>query len=277
MSDGLIGPDGERLAPYLRRHVDMRSDNRGGSGNSLRIGLVIAVHHKDAPTGNRNGSYAEYDIVLMNHLACLDLYNVPVLGFHLALDSGECQILKACTSLPDMSDETTFYQNFLESDGDLVVIGYVDGHAPIIMGTANHIRSGTDTAPWHSLEADGETRKVFHKDSHILMKSDGSMDIEIKDEQAFTVTINGTQIFKLFYDAVSGDLHIELGEGITLEKMLLAETFQTWWDLNVPHNHILGGSTGVAAGHTHTLVSGTLTNEIPVFPGANLSDKTKNY
>lgn len=261
-NDGLTGPDGERLASYLRRRVDMRSDTQLGSGDRFRVALVTHVYHKDDPL-NRSRSYAEYDLVTMNHLACVELYRVPVLGFHLSDDSGQVEILKACSELPETDDETQFYLNFMASDGDLVVVGFIDGMYPMIFGTANHLRTDEDTAPWFTDSTKGETRKIFHKDSYIEMQQDGKMQIEIKDGQQITITIDTVQVLKLWEDA--GILKIELGTGVSLEKTLLAETFQTWWNTNIQN-------------HVHTNPEGGNTGPMGiVFDAGSLSDKVKNY
>lgn len=275
MTDGCWGPDGERLAPYLRRSFDVRSFFRPGTGYGTKIGLVIRVHHKDAST-NRSGSYAEYDVLLMDHLSCLELYRIPTMGMHMVNDSGDYAILRAASSLPEMDDDTTFYQNFMQSDGDLVVLEFIDGRFPMIIGTANHLRAGHDTAPWHTGESEGEVRVMHHKGSFVKMKEDGKLQIEILDEQEMLVTINGTQILKLFYDVGSGDLHIDLGSGAALKKVVLGETFQSWWNANV-QNHIHDTAGGTLLDSFGGACTGTVDPALSAFPDANLSDKVRAY
>jgi len=238
MSDGCWGPDGERLAPYLRRSVDIRAIDRPGTGDGMKIGLVIATHHKDVET-NRSGSYTEYDVLLMDHLAALLLYRVPTMGFHLNSDTGDYAILRAATSIPEMEDDTNFYQNFMSSDGDLVIIGFIDNRFPMILGTANHLRSDGDSTTWHTDSTEGEVRVTHHKDSFVKMNEDGSMQIEVKDEMELQITINGVQIFRVWDDA--GTLKIDLGDATVDQKLVMGDAFKTWFDLQVAgHKHAAG-------------------------------------
>jgi len=232
MSDGCWGPDGERLAPYLRRDVVFRCIDRPGTGETTRVGLVTRVHHKDEET-NRSGSYAEYDVLLMSHLECFEIKRVPTMGFHLASDSGDYAVLRAASELPDTEDDTMFYQNFMDSDGDLVVVIFIEDRFPMIIGTANHLRSGEDSAPWHTNSSEGEVRVTHHRGADVKMTENGDI----------IISIDGTQIFRVWDD--SGTLKIDLGDASVAERVVLGDTFRDWV------NQYTVGVVGGLVHHTH--------------------------
>ena len=226
---------------------------------------MVAVRHKDDPN-NMNGNVAEYDVVLFDRYVTIP--NVQTLGFKNNEDSGDEYTLKACTYTPDLSDPTQADNNFLSSDGDLVVVMFLSGIYPVIVGTINHARSGADTATWHGETADGERRAWHHKGTSIIIEDDSTVEINLPVDKDFIINIDGNQLFKVV--RTGGANTVELGNGA--EKVILGESFQTWWDTNIAnHVHAAGTLLDSMAGP----VSGATAVMGESFDPTTLSDVTK--
>jgi hypothetical protein len=266
--DGLNDYSGTRLQSRLLRSWDVRGNPRPGGARGLRSGLVLRVHHKDEDT-NTNGNYAEYDVLLIESM--LTIRNLPVFGQRLARDSGDEVILKAATDTPDIDDPTQAMQNIHDSDGDLVIVAWIDRIFPGIIGTLNHFVSGEDTAPWHGESADGERRAIHHKDVHAVIKPDGDVEVDLPVDKSITIAIDGTQVFTVV--RTGGATTLELGTGG--HALILGDTFRTWFNTNIDgHDHTLPAATGSDPGggpHTHS-IGGSTGALSATMPANHLSD-----
>lgn len=233
-----------------------------GAQSCPALGLVIKKHNKDDTT-NTNGNYPEYDVLLFDTHVIIT--NIAVKGQKLNRDSGDEAILTVASDLPDMTDLTQAQQNFMESDGDLVIVEFISARFPIISGTMNHLKSGEDTAPWSADSTDGERRAIHHKDASFIMNEDGTIDIDLASDKELNINIDGTMVFRV-KDTGSG-ITVDLGGG-SGEKILLGESFVTWWLNNISgHTHsVVGAATGPPLAGTGALV----------IPNDKLSNVTKS-
>lgn len=270
--DGQYDADGARIQPHFRRTSLMRGSPRPGGDSNPVLGLVIKIHHKDYDT-NGYGAQAEYDVLIANSL--MTLTNVVWSSWKNNRESGDEATLTAATDSPDLSNPENIQREFLESDGDLVLVDFVKGFGntrfPIIVGTMNHLKSDEDTAPWHGESSDGIRRAIHHKGTSIVFEDDSTLDISIPDEKELTILIDGIQLFRVHRDSGGSGSVVELGTGA--EKMLLAETFQTWWDSYVKnHTH----AAGTLLDSTASPCSGNTAPAVGSFPTSALSDVSKN-
>lgn len=222
--DGCWARDGARMQYWLARNPGQRVNERPGAGSTIELGLVVKRHPKDAET-NTSGCYSEYDVLLIDQLVILS--NISVISLRRSRDSGDEATLVACTDIPQIDDPTQARQNILSSDGDLVVVAFIGGTTPIILGTINHVESGSDTAPWHGDSGDGVIRAIHHNETHATIHEDSTIDIDMPDNVDVTVTMDSDQVLKLSH-SVAGSL-VEAGGGS--EQVILGTSRNT--DLNI--------------------------------------------
>ncbi len=260
--DGQDDRDGARQQGWLRRGSTIRKNTRWGGTTGTDMGLVIKVHHKDSDT-NLSGSYPEYDIVLL--ASSVTIFNVPQMGVKLNEFSGDETTLTAASEAPTFQNPGNVPQEFLESDGDLVLIAFILEYAPVIIGTVNHFKANADTASWHGESSDGERRAMHHKGSSIIMQDDSSMEVALPDEKELVINIDGVQLFRVRNSG--GTLTVDLGAGG--EALVLGDSFKSWWDSNVAgHVHaagllidsMLGPCTGSTAGAVPALPANKLSS-----------------
>lgn len=276
--DGLWGTSGERLQGWIRRKIASRARVHSGGFTHSELGLVVGRYFPDED-GNNRGIVTEYDVFLPHYR--IILHNVVMKIPYQSVHGGEQITLKAA-GVPDSEDPGALWRNVMESDGDLVTVTFVSGRWPMIDGCVNHIRD-SGSADWHTDSADGEVYSLSYNTTRARVNKDGNVEIDLDDNEAppdrsLIINAGTKQLMKISYDDGAGEVRIELGSG-AIEKLVLGETFQTWWNANVPHNHTIGGATGAASAgtpHTHPL-SGTATSstEIPNFDSDNLTEKVK--
>lgn len=261
--DGSWDRDGHKMQMWLTRQAGIRRTPRVGGSQFLELGLVSAVHYKDAES-NVSGDVTEYDVILFS--TWMTAPNLTTLGFKNSYDSGDEYTLKATTSVPNLEDPTQANQNFLEADGDLVVVAYLSGQYPVIIGTVNHIKAGADAATWCGTSTEGERRAWHHKDVHVLLTKDSELQIDVPEDKTVIINVAGSQLFKVTRDG-SGNNTVELGAGG--EALVLGDSFKTWFDSNVAsHTHGAG-----ALLDSHGLpCSGITAAAVPNLDSNNLSD-----
>jgi len=167
---------------------------------------------------------------------------------------------------------------FDDLDGDVVLIDFIEGDLdyPIIRGAMEHERTLRDViegSGWSEAGA-GSERGVARKDEHylrwagteirinaegdLLIDTVGATDdirneivgaiggqirLRLKQQQRFTVEMDGTDVLEVFEDG--GGVHVHLGEGAT-ESIILGDAFKALYNAHT-HSSPAGGSTGVPA------------------------------
>jgi len=290
--DGLW-QDGGRLQSWVRRRAEIRSRSRTGGWSGAELGLVIGLYYPD-DDGTRDGVVTEYDVYVPRYQVTLERITqvVPYQG----TAGGQQVTLKAASGRPDAQDPNRHWQNVMESDGDLVVVQYIGGKLPVIVGCVNHIR-GADSASWHTGSSDGEVLATTYNTTRARFDSDGNMEVDFNDsygahDRSLTVNVDGEQFLKVTQDGASGDVRIELGgkAGKALEKGILGERFQEWMNKDVPvleggpvhHTHSLEVTSGSSVGTYETsepVAPGSALLPVPVsipdMPNNHLTEKVK--
>jgi hypothetical protein len=237
--------------------------------------LVIARYYPDED-GNRNGTFTEYDVFVPRWN--VTIRNVQMQAPYIGVTGGQQITLTPASGIPDMTNPELVSKNIADSDGDLVCIKYIGGKWPVIDGCLNHLRV-TGGADWHTTSSDGAVYALTYNTTRSRIDKDGNIAIDLDDagshDRSLTVNVDGTQFFVIKQDGGTGDVRIELGAG-AVEKLVLGETFQTWWSAalggNIP-NHTHSAGTFVVGANPVTGTSGGST--IPAFPNSNLTDKAK--
>lgn len=240
MRDGYWDRDGSRTQGWMNRRMNVRRHARPIGDTTTRLGLIISVHYKDTDT-NQSDSFTEYDILMLDSFMVFK--NVSVASLRRSYDSGDEATLVAASSIPDLSEPSRAHLNIMESDGDLVLVTYINNYKPIIIGVVNHLKAGQDTATWNGTSSDGVRRAFHHKNSSIIMEENSNINIKIPDDKSVTFSIDGNQVLKLY--ATGSTLKVDLIGGS--EKVVLGETFISWLNANYGgHTHTApGGATGV--------------------------------
>lgn len=276
--DGQWDTDGGRLQGWLRRRENIRGRTATSGFKRNELGLVIARYFPDDPD-SKSGKFMEYDVWLPRFQVRID--HISMMTPYAGVSGGNQITLKPAAGVPDMSDPYAIHQNVMDSDGDLVVVAYIGGKWPIIAGCVNHLRTAGDGTDWHSDSTDGEVYSLFYNTTRARINKDGNIEIDLDDSEAppdrsLIINAGSKQLMKISYDDGAGEVRIELGSG-AVEKLVLGETFQTWWDNNVPHDHLVAGTTGTGGtdSHTHSVSITSADALTTPFPDSNLTEKVK--
>ena len=285
-ADGLWDGDGVRLQSWLKRGFEIRSRSNPEGFIRDELGLVTARYYKDEE-GNQGGIFTEYDVYVPRHQIVLN--NLPMKVLYQGIAGGIQATLKVAEGIPDASNSEDLWRQVLESDGDLVSVSFVGGKWPMIDGCMNHVRA-SGAADWQTDSADGEVYALSYNTTRSRVNSDGNIEIDLEDggdhDRSVIINVSGTQVLKVAQDGSTGDVRIELGNGG--EKVILGETFQTWFNINfASHGHNAGTLNVTMALPTVVVpVVGVTDGPIPIgtpfppaplakieMPATNLTDK----
>jgi len=271
--DGLWGADGERLQSHLRRNLSLRNRSVTGGFTGLELGLVVARHYPD-DDNNVGKRVTEYDALMLAYQ--LTLRNLVVKMPYQGVLGGQQVTYTPATTVPDFRQPDDVWRSFMESDGDLVAIQYIGRKWPVIDGCMNHLRT-SGSNDWHTDSTDGAVDALTYNSTRMRVNQDGNLEIDFDDssgshDRSLIINVDGTQFLRVTQDAGTGDVRIELGSGATLEKIVLGESFQTFFDTDV-------------AGHTHAAgslldgggipCSGATAPAVPNLDVTVLTDKVK--
>jgi len=285
-NDGQWDSDGGRLQGWLRRYTNIRGRSQTEGFIRSELGLVIARYFPD-DADSKSGKYTEYDVWIPRYQ--VQISHLSMVTPYAGVSGGNQITLKPADGVPDMSDPFAIHQNVMDSDGDLVMVEYIGGKWPVITGCVNHLRTAGDGTDWHSDSNDGEVYSLFYNTTRARINSDGNVELDLDDAEAppdrsLIINAGSKQLLKISYDDGAGEVRIELGSGGTLEKVILGETFQSYFNgLEGPVSHVhvyTPPSTGVplfTTGPTKPLPPSTPASPIAMDSMANdnLTDKVK--
>lgn len=291
--DGLW-QDGGRLQSWLKRHLEIRGRSRTSGWRTPQLGLVIARYYLDDQEHTRDGVVTEYDVYIPRYQITLERITqmVPYQG----VVGGQQVTLTVASGRPDSTNPTTHWQNVMDSDGDLVIVQYVGGKLPLIMGCVNHIRDSA-SAVWHTDSVDGDVLSTTYNTTRTRFNNDGNIEIDFDDsggshDRNLIINVDGEQFLKVAQDAGTGDVRVELGgkAGKALEKAILGERHKTWMNENTPVTGPIGlvehvhqytkpdgaGGPGLLADTGKPALAGSLgLINVPPMPDSHLTDKIK--
>lgn len=268
LNDGNWLPGGLRAQSFIPRTVGGRDRSLSRPRFGVQLGLVVDIHYKDEDE-NLHKMFTEYEVYLVMHN--LLLRNVPQAASFQGESNGSEATLKAAGGVPDLSNVDSAWDVIMSSSGDLVLVSWIDDRWPIITGCVNHLRrTGEDSAPWYATSSEGPRAAIHYNDVDVVVDNDSNVRIDIEDSKVVEFYVDGTLALKVFNDA--GTVRVDMGNGA--EKVILGETFRTWFNLNYSgHMHDVSGISTVGG---DTIAPGQFTSPYTEdMPANHLSDVTK--
>ncbi len=137
-------------------------------------GLITAIY-LPSDQGNISKIFVEADVLLLSlwHI----IKNIRVATGFTGLNNGIFILPKPATdwmALLEMTDSIEAYDRAMQSDGDFVIVDYVNGNRPVIRDV---ILRSTQIAPRYYMESNKDNFKLYINGSYLEIDNTGNINI----------------------------------------------------------------------------------------------------